>query len=147
MTQKYIFDLKILFFDSKISDTILINFDLYKHWYFRLKIFWHNFDQFRSYKHSFFDSKFRLLKIFVFLTRNLDYYKRSHIWLIRNEKIIFWLEISITSNFDIFDSKLIIFQLYEIDDESGRKDFLDELFTFMQKRGKKLLFIIKKITQ
>lgn len=26
-------------------------------------------------------------------------------------------------------------QLYEIDDESGRKDFLDELFTYMQKRG------------
>ena len=29
-----------------------------------------------------------------------------------------------------------IFQLYEIDDNPRRKEFLDELFSFMQKRGK-----------
>jgi len=30
------------------------------------------------------------------------------------------------------------FQLYEIDDEPGRKEFLDDLFTYMQKRGKQM---------
>ena len=36
-----------------------------------------------------------------------------------------------------------IFQLYEIDDNPKRREFLDELFAFMQKRGKKtFLFII-----
>ena len=50
---------------------------------------------------------------------------------------------------DTFDKNLIRnFQLYEIDDESGRKDFLDELFTFMQKRGKlfyeKYFLLLKK---
>ena len=28
-----------------------------------------------------------------------------------------------------------IFQLYEIDDNPKRREFLDELFAFMQKRG------------
>lgn len=27
------------------------------------------------------------------------------------------------------------FQLYELDDDEKRKEFLDELFSFMQKRG------------
>ena len=30
---------------------------------------------------------------------------------------------------------LFFFQLYEIDDNPKRKEFLDELFSFMQKRG------------
>lgn len=33
------------------------------------------------------------------------------------------------------------FQLYELGDESDRKVFLDDLFTFMQKRGKKTIHI------
>jgi hypothetical protein len=33
---------------------------------------------------------------------------------------------------------IYIFQLYEIDDNPKRKEFLDELFTMMQKRGKKI---------
>lgn len=28
------------------------------------------------------------------------------------------------------------FQLYELDDDEKRKEFLDDLFSFMQKRGK-----------
>lgn len=31
---------------------------------------------------------------------------------------------------------LLFLQLYEIDDNPKRKEFLDELFTMMQKRGK-----------
>jgi hypothetical protein len=31
-----------------------------------------------------------------------------------------------------------LFQLYEIDDNPKRKEFLDELFAFMQKRGELL---------
>ena len=33
-------------------------------------------------------------------------------------------------------------QLYEIDDNPKRREFLDEIFSFMQKRGKKRSFII-----
>ena len=33
-------------------------------------------------------------------------------------------------------NSIISFQLYEIDDNPKRKEFLDELFTMMQKRGK-----------
>ena len=33
-------------------------------------------------------------------------------------------------------------QLYEIDDNPKRREFLDELFTFMQKRGKLLKILI-----
>lgn len=29
------------------------------------------------------------------------------------------------------------FQLYELDNDPKRKEFLDDLFTFMQKRGKR----------
>lgn len=29
-----------------------------------------------------------------------------------------------------------LFQLYELDDDEKRKEFLDDLFSFMQKRGK-----------
>ena len=35
-----------------------------------------------------------------------------------------------------FDSDILAFQLYEIDDNPKRKEFLDELFRFMQNRGK-----------
>ena len=31
---------------------------------------------------------------------------------------------------------ILILQLYEMSDDVKRKEFLDELFTFMQKRGK-----------
>jgi hypothetical protein len=31
---------------------------------------------------------------------------------------------------------LVSFQLYELSDEPKRKEFLDDLFAFMQKRGK-----------
>ena len=37
---------------------------------------------------------------------------------------------------------LILFQLYEIDDNPKRKEFLDELFSYMQKRGKCISFKI-----
>lgn len=35
-----------------------------------------------------------------------------------------------------------LFQLYELDDNPERKIFLDELFTFMQSRGKSINGII-----
>lgn len=31
------------------------------------------------------------------------------------------------------------FQLYELDNDPKRKEFLDDLFTFMQKRGRSVL--------
>ena len=34
------------------------------------------------------------------------------------------------------------FQLYEIDDNPARREFLDELFAFMQKRGESQIRII-----
>lgn len=33
---------------------------------------------------------------------------------------------------------VFLLQLYELNDDAGRKAFLDELFDFMQKRGKNL---------
>jgi hypothetical protein len=39
----------------------------------------------------------------------------------------------------------ISFQLYEINDDPKRKEFLDELFQFMQKRGKCNHKIIKDL--
>ena len=33
-------------------------------------------------------------------------------------------------------SLLFLLQLYELSDDTKRKDFLDDLFAFMQKRGK-----------
>lgn len=39
----------------------------------------------------------------------------------------------IVSNFFYFSFS---FQLYEINDDPKRKEFLDDLFSFMQKRGK-----------
>ena len=35
---------------------------------------------------------------------------------------------------------MLFFQLYELSDDQKRKEFLDELFAFMQKRGR--LFLI-----
>ena len=35
----------------------------------------------------------------------------------------------------IFINNLFLLQLYEIDDNPKRKEFLDDLFSFMQKRG------------
>lgn len=35
-----------------------------------------------------------------------------------------------------------MFQLYEINDDPKRKEFLDDLFTFMQKRGKLIFFFL-----
>lgn len=36
-------------------------------------------------------------------------------------------------------------QLYELDSDPNRKEFLDDLFTFMQKRGEATHFLILKI--
>ena len=36
-----------------------------------------------------------------------------------------------------------ILQLYEIDDNPKRREFLDELFTFMQKRGKEAFHFVE----
>lgn len=38
------------------------------------------------------------------------------------------------NDFDILF--FLFFQLYELDDDEKRKEFLDDLFSFMQKRGK-----------
>ena len=41
-----------------------------------------------------------------------------------------------------FSFFLFFSQLYELNDDAGRKAFLDELFDFMQKRGKSLNFVV-----
>ena len=42
----------------------------------------------------------------------------------------------INSTLEILIILIFTLQLYEIDDNPKRKEFLDELFTMMQKRGK-----------
>ena len=42
----------------------------------------------------------------------------------------------------IFLFLFLFSQLYELNDDAGRKAFLDELFDFMQKRGKSLNFVV-----
>jgi len=37
-----------------------------------------------------------------------------------------------------------LFQLYEINDDPKRKEFLDDLFSFMQKRGKSIQFVVHR---
>ncbi len=45
---------------------------------------------------------------------------------------------SICLQYVMLNTKTIfIFQLYELSDDVKRKEFLDDLFAFMQKRGKK----------
>ena len=39
-------------------------------------------------------------------------------------------------NYMALTFSLLIFQLYELDGDPKRKEFLDDLFNFMQKRGK-----------
>jgi len=51
------------------------------------------------------------------------------------------LDTYFTSIIFIINSILSFFQLYEISDDPKRKEFLDDLFSFMQKRGKFLLKI------
>lgn len=42
----------------------------------------------------------------------------------------------------VFDSLCYLLQLYELDNDPKRKEFLDDLFTFMQKRGMELLVFL-----
>lgn len=42
----------------------------------------------------------------------------------------------------VFDSFCYLLQLYELDNDPKRKEFLDDLFTFMQKRGMELLVFL-----
>lgn len=46
-----------------------------------------------------------------------------------------WLEIGTCYNFSILFFFPLL-QLYELSDDAKRKEFLDDLFAFMQKRGK-----------
>ena len=41
------------------------------------------------------------------------------------------------------NDNFLYFQLYEISDDPKRKEFLDDLFQFMQKRGKSVTFYFR----
>lgn len=45
------------------------------------------------------------------------------------------LSVCFYSCFSWFNVSPFFFQLYELDDDEKRKEFLDDLFSFMQKRG------------
>jgi len=50
------------------------------------------------------------------------------------------LNITLTMSMVIVSTTMLfyLFQLYEINDDPKRKEFLDDLFSFMQKRGKSI---------
>ena len=56
--------------------------------------------------------------------------------------ILYFITISYSLTLSYLLFSLSCLQLYELSDDTKRKDFLDDLFAFMQKRGKNELFTL-----
>ena len=55
--------------------------------------------------------------------------------------ILYFITISYSLTLSYLLFSLSCLQLYELSDDAKRKDFLDDLFAFMQKRGKNKSFL------
>ena len=72
----------------------------------------------------------------------LQIVQSKHLWVLSSLR--FCQQVKLLLICILFSS---LFQLYEIDDNPKRKEFLDELFSYMQKRGKSEVDITNTLPQ